>query len=75
VDVIVTEQVLGEESEADLVEWLVADGASVQAGQPIAELETAKVRVQIESPAAGTVSILVGPSSVVELNAVIARVA
>ena len=74
-DVIVTEKVLGEESEADLVEWLVADGASVQAGQPIAELETDKVRVQIESPAAGTVRILVGPSSVVELNAVIARVA
>lgn len=74
-DVIVSAQVMGEESEADLVEWLVADGASVQAGQPIAELETAKVRVQVEAPAAGTLRILAGPNSVVELNAVIAHIA
>lgn len=37
-----------------LVEWLVAEGATVAAGQPLANIETDKAVFEVESPAAGT---------------------
>ncbi|MCE9612962.1 MAG: 2-oxo acid dehydrogenase subunit E2 [Lentisphaerae bacterium] len=37
-----------------LVEWLVATGAPVKAGQPVASIETDKAVFEIESPADGT---------------------
>ena len=36
-----------------LTRWFVPSGASVLAGQPIAEIETSKATVEIESPATG----------------------
>jgi pyruvate dehydrogenase E2 component (dihydrolipoamide acetyltransferase) len=38
-----------------LVEWLVAKGDAVSAGQPIANIETDKATFEVESPEAGTV--------------------
>jgi pyruvate/2-oxoglutarate dehydrogenase complex dihydrolipoamide acyltransferase (E2) component len=40
-------------AEGTLVEWLVADGEAVEAGQPIYRLETDKVENDIEAPVAG----------------------
>ncbi len=40
-------------TEGTLAEWLVADGATVEAGQPIYSLETDKSVQEIEAPAAG----------------------
>lgn len=42
-------------SEGTLVEWLVADGSTVAAGDPIYRIETDKVENEIESPSAGVV--------------------
>jgi len=42
-------------TEGTLVEWLVADGAQVQAGEPLYRLETDKVENDVEAPVAGTV--------------------
>jgi pyruvate/2-oxoglutarate dehydrogenase complex dihydrolipoamide acyltransferase (E2) component len=42
--------------EVVIVEWLVAPGAMVQAGDPLVEVETDKVETQIESPIAGRVA-------------------
>jgi pyruvate dehydrogenase E2 component (dihydrolipoamide acetyltransferase) len=42
-----------EMTEAVLARWLVADGALVEKGQPLYELETDKVTNEIESPTAG----------------------
>lgn len=41
---------------AVLLEWLVADGATVQAGQPVAVLETSKSAVEIEVPRGGVLT-------------------
>lgn len=42
-------------TEADIVQWLVAEGERVEADQPIVEVETDKAVVEIPSPYAGTV--------------------
>jgi pyruvate dehydrogenase E2 component (dihydrolipoamide acetyltransferase) len=42
-------------TEAEIVRWLVAEGDSVQADQPIVEVETDKAVVEIPSPYAGVV--------------------
>lgn len=44
--------------EAEIVQWLVAEGEDVRLNQPIAEVETAKAVVELPSPFAGTVSVL-----------------
>jgi pyruvate dehydrogenase E2 component (dihydrolipoamide acetyltransferase) len=41
--------------EAEIVQWLVAEGETVTLNQPIAEVETAKAIVELPSPFAGTV--------------------
>lgn len=44
--------------EAEIVQWLVAEGDEVTLNQPIAEVETAKAIVELPSPFAGTVQTL-----------------
>jgi len=45
---------LGEEaSEADVLEWLVAEGDTIRAGDVLVELETDKSTVEYESPVTG----------------------
>ena len=44
--------------EAEIVQWLVAEGDAVALNQTIAEVETAKAVVEIPSPYAGTVEVL-----------------
>lgn len=46
-------------NEGVLTRWLVEDGATVSAGQPLYELESDKSVQEIESPAAGTLRIAV----------------
>jgi pyruvate/2-oxoglutarate dehydrogenase complex dihydrolipoamide acyltransferase (E2) component len=41
-------------TEGGLAEWLVADGASVNEGDPIYVLETEKASQEIAAPASGT---------------------
>lgn len=44
-------------TEGSLAEWLVEDGATVEAGQPIYVLETEKTETEIEAPVGGVLSI------------------
>ena len=44
-------------TEGTLVEWLVADGATVAPGDPLYRIETDKVENEIEAPVAGVVRI------------------
>lgn len=39
--------------EGTLVEWLAADGARIEKGEPIYRLETDKVEMDIEAPCPG----------------------
>ncbi len=60
---------------ATLIEWLVGEGQQVEKGQPIFEVETDKVTVEVESPAAGVLSGLSAkPGDVVPVTNIIAYI-
>ena len=56
----VVEQVL-------VVEWLVADGAAVNAGDPVVVIDTDKAETELEAPASGRMAILVPASDEYEV--------
>jgi 2-oxoglutarate dehydrogenase E2 component (dihydrolipoamide succinyltransferase) len=72
----VTVPTLGESiTEATLGQWLKQPGDSVAADEPIASLETDKVAVEVNAPAAGVMGEqLVGEGDNVSVGAVIARI-
>lgn len=58
--------------EAELVQWLVAEGDAVALNQTIAEVETAKAVVELPSPYTGVVTALhAAPGDVVDVGAVL----
>src|ERR671917_2027803 len=46
--------------EATVVRWLVEDGAEVEKGDPVLEIDTDKTSFEIEAPAGGTIRNLRG---------------
>src|SRR4051795_8961939 len=61
-------------SEGTLVEWHVAPGDAVEDGQPIAEISTDKIDVELPAPAAGTITeVLADEGDTVTVGQVIAR--
>ena len=61
-------------TEATLSEWLAADGATVDAGQPIYAIEMDKSTNEIESPVAGTLNILGEVGQTYEVGTLIATI-
>lgn len=60
---------------ATVVQWLKAEGETVSKGEPLLTVETDKVTIDIESPAAGTLAgIRVGADDVVPVTEVIGYV-
>ncbi len=58
---------------ATILEWLVAPGEEVRQGQPLAEVATDKVNMELESPADGTVEeLLVEPGDTADVGSVVA---
>jgi pyruvate dehydrogenase E2 component (dihydrolipoamide acetyltransferase) len=71
--ILVLDQLYPEMEEATVGRWLVAEGDTVQADQPVAELITDKVAYEYHSPAAGTIRILLTPEkSVVPVGTALA---
>ena len=61
--------------EVDLTAWLVKQGERVEKGAPLAEVESEKVTLEIESEVAGVVDeLLVQAGDVTEVGAVICRI-
>ena len=61
-------------TEAEIVEWKVKPGDTVEVNQVLVEIETAKSLVELPSPFAGTVTeILVEPGQTVDVGTVIIR--
>lgn len=60
--------------EATLAEWLVADGETVEKGQPLYALELDKSTQEIEAPASGTLKIQAETGEVYEIGALIAEI-
>ena len=62
-------------AEATFVAWLRHEGQAVAAGEPVAEIMTDKVNVEVESPAAGILAeVGAKPDDVVAVGAVLAVV-
>ncbi|MGH1399247.1 MAG: 2-oxoglutarate dehydrogenase complex dihydrolipoyllysine-residue succinyltransferase [Alphaproteobacteria bacterium] len=64
---------LGESvSEATVAQWLKKEGEAVKADEPLVELETDKVTLEVNAPADGViVSITVGEGETVEVGAIL----
>ncbi len=60
--------------EAVIVTWLVADGDEVTVGQELAEIETDKATVSLESEAAGTIQLVAKVGDTVKLGGLVARI-
>jgi pyruvate/2-oxoglutarate dehydrogenase complex dihydrolipoamide acyltransferase (E2) component len=57
-----------------LSEWLVADGAAIQEGQPLYSLESDKSVEEIPAPATGTLKILATPGSEYTVGTVLGEI-
>src|SRR5205823_3049995 len=55
--------------EAELVRWLVDVGGAVSAGQPLCEVETDKITMEVESPSDGVLLRRVEAGEVVAVGA------
>ena len=56
-----------------LVKWLVDEGDTVEAGQPLVEIETAKIESELESPVAGVVAhIMANAGTTVDVGTIVA---
>lgn len=68
--------VLGESvSEATVARWLKKEGDSVRVDEPIVELETDKVTLEVNAPAAGVISqIAVGEGGSVKVGALLGQI-
>jgi 2-oxoglutarate dehydrogenase E2 component (dihydrolipoamide succinyltransferase) len=63
-------------TEATVARWFKKEGDSVARDEPLVELETDKVTVEVPSPAAGTLeSIAVQPGATVEVGTVLGAIA
>jgi pyruvate/2-oxoglutarate dehydrogenase complex dihydrolipoamide acyltransferase (E2) component len=61
-------------NEGTLAEWLVADGAQAVEGQPLYALESDKSTQEVDSPATGTLKILVQPGGPYEVGTVLGEI-
>ncbi len=52
---------MGVVEEVFVVEWLVENGQSVLAGQPVVVIESEKAEVEVEAGAAGALRVIVVP--------------
>ena len=62
-------------NEGVLTRWLVDDGATVTAGQPLYELESDKSLQEVEAPASGRLKIIVSATGgTYEVGTVLAEI-
>jgi pyruvate/2-oxoglutarate dehydrogenase complex dihydrolipoamide acyltransferase (E2) component len=61
-------------NEGTLSEWLVADGAAVDEGQPLYTLESDKAAEEIPAPASGVVRILKPAGETYEVGTVVGEI-
>jgi 2-oxoglutarate dehydrogenase E2 component (dihydrolipoamide succinyltransferase) len=61
-------------TEGRIARWMVKDGEAVKADQPLLELETDKATMEVPSPAAGVIKILVQADQVVQVGQKIADI-
>jgi len=60
--------------EGTLAEWMAADGAAVQEGQPLYALESDKSTQEVEAPASGTLKIIAKPGELYKVGDVLGEI-
>jgi pyruvate/2-oxoglutarate dehydrogenase complex dihydrolipoamide acyltransferase (E2) component len=60
--------------EGVLVEWLAGDGSTVTAGQPLYVLESEKSTQDIESPASGSLRVIVAAGTTCKVGDVLGEI-
>ena len=61
-------------NEGTIAEWLIADGAQVQQGQPLFSLESDKSVQDIEAPVTGILKIIKAAGEVYEVGTIIGEI-
>jgi pyruvate/2-oxoglutarate dehydrogenase complex dihydrolipoamide acyltransferase (E2) component len=61
-------------SEGRISEWLVTDGSSVAAGQPLYSIEAEKAVEEVEAPASGVLRIQVEAGNTVPVGTVLGEI-
>jgi len=61
-------------TEADLVEWLVEDGAIVKEGDPIYTIEMAKATQDISAPTSGTLTQIAAKGQTYDVGTLIGKI-
>lgn len=61
-------------NEGEIAEWLVPNGGQAVEGHPLYSLEADKSTNEVDSPASGTLTILVGVGETCEVGTVIATI-
>lgn len=73
---ILVPQLGNEITEAEVTEWVVAEGDTVKAGDLIVVINTTKMAIEIEAPADGTLSSVAAPEGeIVEVGMVLGEIA
>jgi pyruvate/2-oxoglutarate dehydrogenase complex dihydrolipoamide acyltransferase (E2) component len=62
-------------TEAEVTEWLVPDGGTVAAGDPIVTITTTKMALDLEAPVAGTLHIRIDEGEIAGVGTVLAEIA
>lgn len=66
---------LGNEiTEAEVTEWLKADGDAVESGDPIVTITTTKMAIELEAPVGGTLRIRMPEGEIAGVGALLAEI-
>lgn len=72
---IVIPQLGNEITEAEMTEWLVAVGDTVEEGDPVLTITTTKMALDLDAPASGKLAeIVVEEGELVEVGTVVGRI-
>jgi pyruvate/2-oxoglutarate dehydrogenase complex dihydrolipoamide acyltransferase (E2) component len=74
VDIVVPQEMWGENLEGVVVTWIYQNGATVAKGQPIAEIMVEKAQLELVAPASGRLTILAVPETIIGRDHVVGRI-
>ncbi|MEM6738928.1 MAG: lipoyl domain-containing protein [Pseudomonadota bacterium] len=70
----VVPQLGNEVEEAEVTEWLKADGEMVEEGEPIVNISTTKMAMDLDAPASGVLKIVVEEGEIAKVGATLAEI-
>ncbi|MEH6628181.1 MAG: lipoyl domain-containing protein [Motiliproteus sp.] len=73
-DIVIAQDLWEEDEDAVITTWLASDGASVDAGDTVAEIMVQKIQHDIVAPASGTLKIVKEEDDTVSKGDVIGNV-